>query len=281
MLKQIKTLGLALVVGCMMVGCTGITDTESYKEGRMDVSEEYQALPADTKKGHRDGEKWRDDIKAGFSVNTKDVADRGLSLYNDGTIKDITLYFNGVLEYLDFEGITDAQALEEILRIFNESVPVTVVEEPKQQSKQEVQQKPYCEWCETTTDHSSDNHIGQCYDCGEEMKASLMSFNGRSFHCGCVDYSKEQISGVVINCSTCGIEMLEEHTLYDAETGLPVCGDCASAQSNKIRCEGCDRYFDESEMIEETQNGVLYCFDCYGPIMDAIMGGPANGDLDE
>ena len=47
--------------------------------------------------------------------------------------------------------------------------------------------KEYCEWCEKKTDHKSEDHIGVCYDCGKEMKVKYMTYNGRSFHCGCVD----------------------------------------------------------------------------------------------
>ena len=39
--------------------------------------------------------------------------------------------------------------------------------------------------CETCSGSASNEEMGQCYDCGEFKPVSEMTFNGRSYHCGC------------------------------------------------------------------------------------------------
>ena len=40
-----------------------------------------------------------------------------------------------------------------------------------------------CDTCNNST--SNEEEMGQCYDCGEFKPVSEMTFNGRSYHCGC------------------------------------------------------------------------------------------------
>ena len=116
-------------------------------------------------------------------------------------------------------------------------------EEPKQQEqdKKTVEEK-YCDWCGAKADHSTDEHTAQCYDCGEFKNVKEMEYNGRSFHCGCIDQ-----------------EPAEELWV----------------------CPGCDGSYPESEMLEDTENGIWYCYGCYNEIMNYRMGGDANGDLED
>lgn len=123
-------------------------------------------------------------------------------------------------------------------------------EEPKQQEQdkktveekdKEIEEK-YCDWCGAKAGHSTDEHAAQCYDCGEVKNVKEMEYNGRSFHCGCIDQ-----------------EPAEELWV----------------------CPGCDGSYPESEMLEDTENGIWYCYGCYNEIMNYRMGGDANGDLEE
>lgn len=41
--------------------------------------------------------------------------------------------------------------------------------------------------CDTCNGNTSNEEIGQCYDCGEFKPISEMTFNGRSYHCGCLE----------------------------------------------------------------------------------------------
>lgn len=41
--------------------------------------------------------------------------------------------------------------------------------------------------CDTCNGNKSNEEIGQCYDCGEFKPISEMTFNGRSYHCGCLE----------------------------------------------------------------------------------------------
>lgn len=111
----------------------------------------------------------------------------------------------------------------------------------KAEEKKETEEK-YCDWCEDYADHSTDEHMAQCYDCGEYKKAKDMEFNGRSFHCGCVD---------------------EEPT------------------EELLICPNCGGSYTEDDMIEDTENGVWYCYGCYDEIMYDRMGGDSNGDYEE
>ena len=77
-------------------------------------------------------------------------------------------------------------------------------EEKKKETKQQEEkkeEKKYCDWCEDYADHNTDEHVAQCYDCGEYKKAKDMEFNGRSFHCGCVD---EEPTEELLICPNCG-----------------------------------------------------------------------------
>lgn len=99
--------------------------------------------------------------------------------------------------------------------------------ENEQGSKNEVVEEEvvpetyYCEWCESNTNHNSDNHIGICYYCGIELPASQMTFDGRSFHCGCPkDYSTVKPCDDV--CWNCGSTNIYSHDEY----GNYTCHDC-------------------------------------------------------
>ena len=41
--------------------------------------------------------------------------------------------------------------------------------------------------CDTCNGNISNEELGQCYDCGEFKPISEMTFNGRSYHCGCLE----------------------------------------------------------------------------------------------
>ena len=166
-------------------------------------------------------------------------------------------------------------------------------EEKKEETKSE---EKYCKWCEKKTDHNSDDHIGICYDCGREMKAKDMEYNGRSFHCGCVDQ---------VQCYNCSKSVHIDDTVevdgyvfcnycYNHGAATWTCENCGKAVSLGEMCEcevesteelwvcpGCDGSYPESEMIEDTENGIWYCYGCYDEIMNYRMGGDANGDLED
>jgi hypothetical protein len=121
------------------------------------------------------------------------------------------------------------------------------VKESKQQEKtveekDKVIEEKYCDWCGAKAGHSTDEHEAQCYDCGEVKNVKEMEYNGRSFHCGCIDQEPAEDLWV---------------------------------------CPGCDGNYPENEMLEDTENGIWYCYGCYNEIMYYRMDGDANGDLEE
>ena len=166
-------------------------------------------------------------------------------------------------------------------------------EEKKEETKSE---EKYCKWCEKKTDHNSDDHIGICYDCGREMKAKDMEYNGRSFHCGCVDQvqcyncSKSvhiddtvEVDGYVF-CNYCYNHGAATWTCENCGKAVPL-GEMCECEVESTEelwvCPGCDGSYPESEMIEDTENGIWYCYGCYDEIMNYRMGGDANGDLED
>lgn len=160
-------------------------------------------------------------------------------------------------------------------------------EEKKKETKQQEEKKEtetkkeYCDWCEDYADHSTDEHMAQCYDCGEYKKAKDMEFNGRSFHCGCVD---EEPTEELLICPNCGkkypaSEMCEDYCPECYEE-LFIDGD-SEVNSELWVCPDCGGSYPESEMIEDTENGVWYCYSCYDELMYDRMGGDANGDLED
>ena len=52
--------------------------------------------------------------------------------------------------------------------------------------RKEEYNNDYCPNCDGEKEESEEE-MGQCYDCGEWKPVSEMTFNGRSYHCGCVD----------------------------------------------------------------------------------------------
>ena len=166
-------------------------------------------------------------------------------------------------------------------------------EEKKEETKSK---EKYCKWCEKKTDHNSDDHIGICYDCGREMKAKDMEYNGRSFHCGCVDQvqcyncSKSvhiddtvEVDGYVF-CNYCYNHGAATWTCENCGKAVPL-GEMCECEVESTEelwvCPGCDGSYPESEMIEDTENGIWYCYGCYDEIMNYRMGGDANGDLED
>lgn len=87
---------------------------------------------------------------------------------------------------------------------------------------------------------------GQCYDCGEYYPVSQMTFNGRSYHCGCVA------------CELCGERMPKDKVRY--VDGTPMCKACEDWH-NEENAQW------EKEQEQETSNGnddfdAPVCLDC-------------------
>ena len=146
------------------------------------------------------------------------------------------------------------------------TIEMNDVYKSKESKVEEKSAKLYCDWCESYTDHNSDDHIGICYDCGVEKAASQMQFNGRSFHCGCVNT-------VISYCDDCG-EGLTEDTIV-VLGGFDLCQHCYDARTSAaleeteemILCAGCGISMHEHDAVEDSE-GRLYCNTCYHDIFD-------------
>ena len=83
-----------------------------------------------------------------------------------------------------------------------------------------------CDTCNGNT--TNEEEMGQCYDCGEFKPVSEMTFNGRSYHCGCrpEGYDTEGY------CSLCNeyTNSLRRTTLEGSQ--LDVCPSCLDSINN-------------------------------------------------
>lgn len=140
-------------------------------------------------------------------------------------------------------------------------------EETKQQEEKTVEEKDkeieekYCDWCGDHAGHSTDEHVTQCYDCGEYKPIKDMIFNGRSYYCGCaneyceeckqeIPYGEENyVCDEVYLCDACYTNYLNEQYQQEQE------------QNNQVSCEGCGRMMDANEAYNS--DGYNYCEDCY------------------
>ena len=175
------------------------------------------------------------------------------------TVMSLGLNLVGCEDVEDTEIQSINPQVQEQLNTLNKEQKLDNKEENKKDNKEEKKKE----------------EMGQCYDCGEYKPIKDMTFNGRSYHCGCtnkccfycneeIPYGKEIREDDLYFCNACYSEYMN-----DKESEEPI-----------LVCPGCDGSYYESDMIEETNNGIMYCSDCYGRIMNDIMGGDANGDLE-
>lgn len=98
------------------------------------------------------------------------------------------------------------------------------VEEPKKEEVKEPVKK----------EEPKKEEMGQCYDCGEYYPVKNMTFNGRSYHCGCADDK--------VYCGYCGEEGHTEEScewkVYDEELDdVWVCPNCGRENVGQVLCE--------------------------------------------
>ena len=91
---------------------------------------------------------------------------------------------------------------------------------------------------------------GQCYDCGEYKLIKNMTYNGRSYHCGCIEET------VTYNCVECGAEIVLD---ADADA-MDLCNDCINKAEQTRQCDQCFNMININEMQEI--DGCYYCPTC-------------------
>ena len=347
MLKQIKTLGLSIVIGMMMVGCSGekfevtlegyereiVQLMDDYYDIEIKLDKETNEQTLETVNNEMDKVK---EVKSDLDKELKDY-ERGTdeyrlldSLYNltneledcyDVYVEVITLDIEGSMdpltmittaasgvdeelemeeEFEEYKELKKELGIEDVLESTEmeeeqETKEVAEQEKPEEQKQEEKKvetKQTYCEWCEANTNHNSNEHIGQCYDCGEEKPAGQMTYNGRSFHCGCiVAYCEECGSGLteeskvkmgdmlfcrscydnrmaltepVAECYECGTGMTAAHDIY-YYFDQPVCSACY----NSLTSNNCSVCGGDTEGNDIYHNDARYCLDCY---MEAVEG---------
>lgn len=332
MLKQIKTLGLVIVIGSTMVGCANkkdeftttltnieseitmvndaINSTETYDAVLLQqILEDIDKIQKDIEVAQEEYEEDETEYKALEAIDTylsyeeeigNDTREKNEEFWSDREeiSKRISSYKIKMEEaweqYENYKKELGIETTPIVSTISEEPVKEkeSKVEEQKQEEKKVESKQTYCEWCEANTNHNSDEHIGQCYDCGEEKPAGQMTYNGRSFHCGCiVAYCEECGSGLteeskvkmgdmlfcrscydnrmaltepVAECYECGTGMTAAHDIY-YYFDQPVCSACYKSLTSN-NCSVCGGDTEGSEIYH---NDARYCLDCY---MEAVEG---------
>ena len=99
---------------------------------------------------------------------------------------------------------------------------------------------------------------GQCYDCGEYFPVKDMSFNGRSYHCGCVA------------CEACGTRMHSKKEMKTSlYTGGTICKDCYVMEQN-------EKQYESEEETTEPEVMVPMCERCGERPADYVESGLCN-----
>lgn len=116
---------------------------------------------------------------------------------------------------------------------------------------------------------SKEENIGQCYDCGEYYPVSKMTFNGRSYHCGC--YAGQ--------CENCGSSVFYEgYTIADEKfrihqsNGYSLCSECYEIEQLELYGPKCDWCKVEIpvDCKSYTDNGEILCSNCYIQYHDTV-----------
>ena len=310
MLRQIKTLGLGLLLSSSLIaaGCSNIdeltttlTNMETkYYEIHDNMDEASETLdPVIIKEAIEDFESLQEEIETEQANYEKDETEykmfdefnRTISYKIEGC--ELVLYTtdNILAAALDptledklntiTEGMDKAwEAYENYkkeLGIVTTPIKSTVSkEEATVEEKEEVKQeketeKEYvkketvdpdkyqgkCNRCgkETILDNETgmcDNckDYGQCYDCGEYKLINNMTFNGRSYHCGCAEET------VTYSCVECGAEIVLD---ADADA-MDLCNDCINKAEQTRQCDQCFNLININEMQEI--DGCYYCATC-------------------
>lgn len=95
----------------------------------------------------------------------------------------------------------------------------------KQSEIQRVGENNICNKCYEVSLNGSkvEQEIGQCYDCGEYKPVDQMTFNGRSYHCGCL----------VGNCEACGTSVFKGQDKYS--NGFLLCSACYQQEQDEMK----------------------------------------------
>ena len=292
MLKQIKTLGLVLVIGSTMVGCANkkdeftatltnieseitmvndaINSTETYDAVLLQqILDDINKIQKDIEVAQEEYEEEETEYKALEAIDTylsyeeeigNDTREKNEEFWSDREeISERISNYKIKMEeaWEQYENYKKELGIETTPIVSTIAEPVKEKESKVKETKEK--QTYYCEWCETNTNHNSNEHIGQCYDCGEEKPAGQMTYNGRSFHCGCTEIPDTF-------CEECG-KGLGEANACDYY-GITVCVNCnnrlVEQDANIIRCANCGGNVEDSNCEHEGQR---YCPDCFNELM--------------
>lgn len=107
---------------------------------------------------------------------------------------------------------------------------------------------------EIETESSKETETAVCYDCGKNYPLDKMTFNGRSYHCGCDNEY----------CEDCKKEIPygEEVNVGD---NCFLCKKCYKNYQSKLTCEYCSTTIKSGN--EYNLDGQILCEGCYNRIM--------------
>lgn len=290
MKKQLKTLGMVMVIGTSILFATGCSSTETTEDTSTEVTEnnmdkereivkellitseevynkinkQMSSVNSDDFKTIKETDELSEEAKK-ISDDIDEYLDKGvwaedtieykalLEMRNAHSImydslQKIVVYLDEGGNYSDYKEFaelikTSQKHFDTYVKEYKEKLGITDSDKETQNEKEEKETKK-----ETKT--------AVCYDCAKTFPVDQMTFNGRSYHCGC---SNEY-------CEECKKEIPygEEVTVGD---NCYLCKSCyKNYESEKTyQCEYCATKIKENQGYK--LDGQLLCEGCYNRIM--------------
>lgn len=280
MKKQLKTLGMVMVLGASLMFATGCSSTTTPDGSNTKVTEQNEQ--ENVKELLISGEKMFDKIVEVLTTDIEDLdsikeidklgeetnevcsdIDTYLEkeLWTEDTIEYKALYemreclaaaCEGIsknVEYLEtgkyssYKEFTMSFKLakqhhDNYMEQYREKLGISYDKEESESKEEENK---------TETKIESKKEIvekGQCYDCGEYFPVDKMTFNGRSYHCGCAN----------VYCEECKKEIpYNQEIVVSDQTYL-----CPSCYNKQQHCESCGKVTSNLS----NYNGMKLCSDC-------------------
>lgn len=135
---------------------------------------------------------------------------------------------------LNMVGCQSTQDIEELQELEKVKIEIESNKEEKDIDEKKEETKKEGSTEKVNKEKVKEEETGQCYDCGEYYPVKNMTFNGRSYHCGCVEKR--------IICGYCDEEgHVEDDCMwkeYDEELGDDwICSICGRTNTGQVLCE--------------------------------------------
>lgn len=141
-------------------------------------------------------------------------------------------------------------------------------QENKSTEKKEVKEESKKETKQNKVQKQQKEEMGQCYDCGEYKPVKNMVYNGRSYHCGCIN----------VECDNCRNEVPYNTLHIDVDNQVYLCPNCCKGFENSPHfCPDCfgPVYKGHENVVD---GGYIICDMCYDAYMQELNGFEEEGN---